>query len=172
MSELNGIYQAKTIQRVLTETKDGKGQVAIEFELTQEGFTGRRITYFGSFSSDKAFEITAKALRTTGWAGIDLSDLSGPLADVSLDIGQEEYEGVTRTKVKWVNPAGGINAKPMEESKRKDFAASMKGKLLAFDQSNPGIAAKAKVSGAAPARAGGRRDEPPPLTDADAPPGF
>jgi hypothetical protein len=99
-----GIYRARAVQAALCETKSGKEQLAIEFALYDvDGVEGEHVTYFGSFS-DAALPHTLKALRTCGWAGTDLADLSGvERNEVSLVLEDEEYEGRVRTKVKWVN---------------------------------------------------------------------
>ena len=133
----NGVYKAQTKDRQLTQTSKGLPQAAIEFELLEPGWPGKRMTYFGSFS-EAAFPHTAKALRASGWKGSDLSDMSGDMLEVSLVIENEEYEGKTRAKVKWVNAPGGINAKPLPPAEAKQFAQQMKARFLAFDQTKGG----------------------------------
>lgn len=160
----NGIYRARPLEAVLTYTAAGNEQVHISFELLDDGFEGKYLTYFGSFS-EKAQEHTFKALRNCGWTGVDLSDLSGLNADeVSLVVENEEYEGKVRAKVRWVNAPGGVTVKaPLPPDKAKAFAARMKGQLLAFDKTStaPKPAVKATNS---------RQPEPPPHDDTDRPP--
>lgn len=161
----NGTYRARAVGASLGETAAGNEQAGIEFELLD--FEGQRLVYYGSFT-EKATEHTIRALRTAGWTGVDLSDLSGvggpDAPEVSLVVENEEYEGKVRTKVKWVNAAGGATfKKALAPDKAKAFAAKMKGQLLAFDKS----------SGAKPAPRNNQsspQSQPPPHTDSDMPP--
>jgi hypothetical protein len=129
----NGTYAAKTVNRTLTETKNQIPQVAIKFELKEQGFEGKHLTYFGVFTGG-AFEHTAEALRASGWTGHDLTDLGGELLPVSLVVENEEFNGQNYVKVRWVNSPGGITAKPMDPNAAKSFAMQMKARFLAFDQ--------------------------------------
>ncbi|MDP3208982.1 MAG: hypothetical protein Q8M65_07520, partial [Rhodoglobus sp.] len=85
-----GTYRAKGIEAQLGFTNGGKEQVAISFQLLTPGFENERAAYYGTFS-EKALEITIKALRACGWKGVDLSDLSGIDAnEVNLVVEHEE----------------------------------------------------------------------------------
>lgn len=160
-----GTYKARAVQGVLGQAGNGTDQVGVEFELTDPEVAGQRIAWYGFFT-EKALETTLRALRTCGWQGQDLSDLSGIDAnEVSLVVEHEEYEGATRARVRWVNGAGGLAMKaPMQADQAKSFAARMRGAVAAFDQLNGAKRAQART-------ASERRPEPPPLTDRDAPPG-
>lgn len=137
-----GNHRARATQAALGTSSTGNDQVAVQFEILDwETGTpnGEKITWYGSFT-DKAFPITVRALRNMGWTGDDLSDLSTVSAnEVVLDVAQEEYDGKLQTKVKWVNAiednSGPVLKAPMSEDKAKAFAAKMKGKVLAFNQS-------------------------------------
>lgn len=156
----NGIYRARALGALLGETKGKNIQVGVEFEFLDHPV---RMTYFGSFS-DAAMPITLKALRTAGWQGDDLADLSSiggeNAPEVSLVVENEEYEGKWRSKIKWVNAAGGVAmASPLAAEKAAAFAARMRGAVLAHN----------KAVGTRPASAskptGDRRPEPPPNLD-------
>ena len=130
-----GTYRAQAIEAALGETDTGKEQVAVRFRfLDVEG----EITWYGYFT-DKTLETTFKALRSAGWKGqdlMDLSDLCAPAStpEVYLVIEHEEYEGKTRARVRWVNGAGGIALKKaLDPNKAKAFAARMKGQIAALD---------------------------------------
>lgn len=162
----NGTYRGKALGAVLGETSKGAEQVAIEFGFFDAENT--RYTYFGTFG-EKALEHTLKALRTAGWKGDDLSDLSsigGPDApEVDLVVENEEYEGKVRAKIKWVNPRGGLSLKaPLPADKAKAFAARMRAQVAAFDATN-GRGGASRVSNGS-----SRPPEPPPHTDSDQPP--
>lgn len=166
--------RARAIGAGLGKSGRGSEQVGILFLLLDDdGNQSGRMTYYGSFS-DKAFDITLKAMRTAGWTGTNLDDLSslgdGNTPEVSLVIENEEYNGVTRPKIKWVN-AGGLAMKDqLEPSEAQSFAAKMRGAVLAYDQKNPG--AKRTTNTARPTPSSRNSSpppsgppEPPPLTD-------
>lgn len=159
----NGTYRAKAVRAELGETNTGNVQVGIAFQLTAEEYSGQKLTWYGTFT-DKAMPITLKALRTAGWKGEDVSDLSsigGPDApEVDLVVENEEYQGQWRTKVKWVNAAGGPMMKTaLTGDKAKAFAAKMRGAVLAFDKA-------AGATKAAPSPRGGvLSPEPPPPSE-------
>lgn len=132
-----GTYQAKAKEAALGETSTGKEQVAIRFEL--EGL-GTSMTWYGYFT-EKTTESTFKALRTAGWHGQDLSDLSDlsrpdvPVVNLVVEHETDE-KGATRARVRWINSTGGIGIKSaLPADKAKAFAAKMRGALVAFDKS-------------------------------------
>jgi hypothetical protein len=154
----NGKYLALPIKATLGETKSGDPQIGIELELTEAPHQGQRRTYYGTFG-EKAFDITAKALRTCGWTG---SDPTEPISlnsdvEVQVEMAQETYKDpakgeVTKDKVKWINSVGG-GIKPMDANKSKTLAPQLKAKFLAFDQAN-GIKQSAASKASRPTAAG------------------
>jgi hypothetical protein len=132
-----GIYRARAIEAALGETDTGKEQVAVRFELLD--VEGQQITWYGYFT-DKTLETTFKALRTAGWRGQDLSDLSDlcgqDTPEVNLVVEHEtDQQGKVRARVRWVNGTGGLALKKaLDANKAKAFAARMKGKLVAYDR--------------------------------------
>lgn len=167
MEFADGNYLARGTQAALGETGTGKEQVAVIFKILAPGFEGKHITWFGYFT-DKTADRTIESLRICGWAGSDLSDLSGiDTNEVELVIANEEYEGKTISKVRWVNRAGGVGlAAPMSPEKAKAFAAKMKGAVLRYDQAN----GKPKPTAPRPAPSNRGSHEPPPPSDGDMPP--
>jgi hypothetical protein len=131
-----GKYRAQAIEAALGETDTGKEQVAVRFRLLD---ADQEITWYGYFT-DKTTESTFKALRTAGWKGQDLSDLTDLEAadapEVTLVIEHEaDQQGNMRAKVRWVNGTGGLALKKaLDPNKAKAFAARMKAQVLAFDQ--------------------------------------
>lgn len=163
----NGIYRARAVGALLTETRSGKEQVAVEFELLDEGFVGRRITWYGYFT-EKTTERTLRTLRTCGWLGMDLTDLAGIESnEVSLVIENQEYEGRTIPRVQWVNAVGGMGTRPpMPADKQRALAQRMKAALVALDRASgtPRTTGEKR----APMRAVGTMDprpEPPDIDD-------
>jgi hypothetical protein len=166
-----GTYRAQAIEAALGETDTGKEQIAVRFRLLD--VEGQETTWYGYFT-DKTLETTFKALRTAGWKGQDLSDLSDlcgqDTPEVNLVVEHETYENPqtgetkTRARVRWVNGTGGLALKKaLDPNKAKSFAARMKGKLAAFDL-GAGTPKPPQRNGAAH-HAASPDDEPSPFND-------
>lgn len=154
--------KARAVEAALGYTSQDNEQVAIDFVLLEGPNENAHITYYGSFS-EKAVEHTLKALRTCGWEGDDLSDLSGIDAnEVELVIAHEEdLEGQLRARIRWVNAPGsrGIAMKTrMDEGAAKAFAERMKGHVLAHKQRTNG-APTPEPQGRRAASGGGQRPQ-------------
>ena len=131
-----GRYRARAIEWQLGIAETGTEQVAVSFEITEEGpFSSHTITWFGFFT-EKTSERTIKSLLVCGWKGDDLTDLSGlDRNEVELVVEHEVHNNERRAKVKWVNRpgAGGFAMKtPMNDAQKKILAAKMKGLVLAL----------------------------------------
>lgn len=158
-----GKYRAKAREWDLGETGTGKEQIGISFDLLDH--PGETITYYGYFT-DAALPYTVQNLRTCGWKGADLTDLTGLDAnEVQLVIEEEDYEspetGEVRTslKVKFINSMGGLALKTvLDPNAKKAFAAKMRAKILGLDANG----AKAHASKPPLSRS---RNEPPPSDD-------
>ena len=160
-----GIYKAKTVSGMLGETSTGKEQVAISFLLED----GNTTAWYGYFS-DKALPITLQALRTCGLVGADISDLSSiEGTEVQLTIEADLWEGVTRSKVRWINPLSGpVLKSPMDATKAKRFASEMRAHLLDFDKQSGAPKSKAEKAVMSPFKR--VSFEPPAHDDSDSPP--
>ncbi|HVY62177.1 MAG TPA: DUF669 domain-containing protein [Planctomycetota bacterium] len=123
-----GKYRARAIEAQLGETKTGKEQVVVRFELLNDGFEGQTITWFGVFATDKMAKRILEGLRACGWRGTDIGDLSGVTdCDVEIEVEHNTWEGKTSARVKWVNRIGGGPAvTPLAPDKARAFAARMK----------------------------------------------
>lgn len=150
-----GDYRAKAVEGKLTETKGGKAQAAVRFALLD--FPGKAITWYGFLeASDAAFRIAMEGLRTAGWKGDDLADMSmlteATSPEVILVVGHEEYEGKTSAKVKFINSTGGMAMKgALQPEQARSFAERMKGRVLAFNQASAVPAQKPGAPAAKPA---------------------
>jgi len=131
-----GKYRARAVEAALGLTESGKEQVAVLFEVTEGGFAGYRLTWYGYFhgrdpqTALKNQKRTIESLRYCGWQGNDLDDLSGIDAnEVQIVVERDVYEGRVRSKVAWVNRLGAGLAlqKPLPPDQAKAFAARMKG---------------------------------------------
>lgn len=90
-------------------------QVAIGLENP----AGDYITDYRSLS-DRALPYTVEALRTCGWKGDDVSDLSSCVGNkVSALLKNDTYNGVTKLKVAKIKPcrAGGMRKADIGEAK-------------------------------------------------------
>ncbi len=127
--------RARAVGAAIGKAGTGTHQIAIEFEFLDE--TGG-ITYYGPLT-DAALEFTMKAIRSAGFLGDDLADLSsltGETPEVVLVIGPEEYNGKVTRKVKFINSAGGLALKDaLQGDDLAAFARKMKGKIVQYDRS-------------------------------------
>jgi len=136
-----GTYAAHALRAALGMTSTGKEQLAVEWELLDG--SGRHITSYHYFSSEKAIEISMDGLRTAGFRGADLSDLSSlfrsesnPTPECEIVVVHEEYNGRTSAKVRFINSMGGLAlSAPLDDAKAKAFASRMRGAIAAYDQS-------------------------------------
>ena len=134
-----GYYKARALDGGLGETKKGDPEIGICFELLDEGYEGQRITWHGFFmktvgkDGKTSMQRTIEQLRICGWQGDDLSELVG-ISDneVQLKIVHDTWEGVTKAAVAFINRPGGLAMKaPMSAQSAKEFAARMKGEVIA-----------------------------------------
>lgn len=132
-----GTHRAVVIEAVLGMTSTGKEQVAVSLERVEDGQpTGDRIAWYGTFT-DAAMPFTVKSLRTMGWKGDDLSDLSSVIGgEVDIVCAHEEYNGQSKLKVKFINAPGSGGALVKEQlapDAAKAFAKRMMGQIRAAD---------------------------------------
>jgi hypothetical protein len=133
-----GTYTARAVEHAFGRTSGGKDQVAVRFEITQDGpAKGRRLTWYGYFT-DKTKDRTFESLEAAGWSGEALADMSGlGSCECAIVVAHEEdQEGMLRERVRWVNRIGGLALK--EELSQADVLTldrSLKGDLLAWKSS-------------------------------------
>jgi len=144
----DGRYSAVVKDYGISETKAGDAQVFIAFDVTHsEGVSP--LTWFGSLKEGKAQEITLKGLLAAGFTGKDVTDLiDGPDGgaiplgtEVSVVIESEEYAGVTRQKIQWVNKpgGGGVQRADATSAKAKLLKLGLGGKLAQVKAQNPDL---------------------------------
>lgn len=157
-----GTYNARGVDAQLGMASTGSEQVAVELEITDEGFAGQRITWFGYFT-EQTQQRTFESLRLLGWEGDDLSDLRGiDRNPVRVVLENDTYDNKTRLKVRWINGPGGIALKtPLTGDQARAFAARMKAAAVASRLGGGG-------SGGGNGRSAGFREAPPP-DDSDIP---
>lgn len=105
-----GDYRAKPVDWGLSKTNTGKNQVYVDFALEN----GKYKKWYSMLdkSNPKGLDITLKALLAMGFYGTDVSILAEGRQGAALDknkevklvLENEEYNGKTSLKVRWVNP--------------------------------------------------------------------
>lgn len=132
-----GRYKGRAASWGLGHSEKGTPQIAIELQVTEGDLIGESITLYGAFT-DAAHPYTFKTMRTLGWEGDDLGDLTGiDKNEVSFVVAEEEYNGERKLKVKGVYPLGVALKNPMTPEQTRAFAAQMKGAAVASRGANP-----------------------------------
>jgi hypothetical protein len=166
-----GTYKARAIEGALgwTSGDPPKEQVAVEIVLLEgdEYSEGQHLTWYGFFT-EKTTETTLKSLRAMGWAGDDLSDLTGIDANefYAVLVHEEDQQGNLRARVRWINstPGGLALKEKMDEGSARAFAERMKGHVLAQKQRELGTPAPTAKSAAANGGGTGGSRKPAPAT--------
>jgi hypothetical protein len=123
---------AKAKSAVLTETKNNREYIAIDFETMDE--PKRVYRWMGFFGDDygkdnlSTTQRTFTQLRACGWKGNDVTDLSSVIGvPCDITIKSEEYNGVPQIKVSFINllGEGGFKTKPIDATKGKSLARSL-----------------------------------------------
>lgn len=128
-------------------TKNEGPQVAVLLEFLEGPYAGEAITWYGGFS-EKARQHTIRALRSLGWQGDDLSDLSTVTGSTPCTVQVEpDQQGVLRARIRYVG--GGSVALPnrMTDVQKRAFALSMKelAQSIPAEAPKPNGKAKPKV---------------------------
>lgn len=137
-------YRVTVKKWELGETKNENVFARVTVEITEEGeYKGSRL-HKDLFFTEKGWESSVKMLRSIGWTGADVSDLSEIIdkqttASVKQVI-QTDYNNNTRTnssgeplyrnEIAWLGNSG---PKPLEPNKQKAFAEAMKAKILLME---------------------------------------
>jgi hypothetical protein len=134
----DGKYLARAKSWSFGVAGTGTEQFAIEFEIADDGDeNGKRITWYGFFNTEENGRRAIKSMRACGWdeSGDPMEPTGLDKNEVELDIQEEEYNGKSTSKVRWVNALGaGINMKPLAA----DQKAKLTGKLRQWMQPTAG----------------------------------
>lgn len=135
-----GRYLAQVEEWKIDESKNKKTlQITVKFNVA-----GSHVYYWtGSLEgSDKAKEITAKALRAMGFTSNNPEDLLLDNAldtqkEVNVTLEYEMYEGKTYPKIKWVNEVSdGMQGMEFESASRRLKSIDLKAFLMAQPSGN------------------------------------
>lgn len=145
-------YRARAKEWDVGTSSTGKDQVAVVFEYADGDQKGRRITGY-LFLTDKTLDRTVEALKIM--SGIEVPDLADlkdlDKNEVELVVEEEEWEGETHDRIKFVNRVGGLNMKNrLDAAGKVSLAERLRGRVVAAAQ-------KVASSPSAPASAGGGR---------------
>jgi hypothetical protein len=167
-----GRYAARAVATELGLTKGGNDQIAVELELADGEHSGERIVWYGYFT-EKTAKRTVESLRICGWNGDDIAasplpGLGSREVEIVVEM-EDDLEGVPRARVRWINRAGGAGIAmktPMDDARKRQFAASMRGLANATPTLPPDAGAPVQVAPARPAtppaRPAARPDSEPP----------
>jgi len=139
-----GTWRCKGVTGALGYTSQDGEQVGIDIMLMpdqHEDVDGRHLTWYGQFS-EKAAQFTIKTLRTLGWVGDDLSDLTGIDTNEcdAVIAHEQDLQGEWRARIRFINPlgSGGVAMKSkMSSEQAKAFAERMRGQVLALGKAAP-----------------------------------
>lgn len=148
-------FLARAKRAVLSETKNKREYVAIDFETVD---TPKRVYQWAGYFGDdygkdnkSTTERTIEALRRCGWQGTDVNALDSVLGvDCDITIKTEEYNGQMQTKVAFINlpGEGGFKAKPLETARAKSFARGIAAQAANIKAAPRPAAPKAEGNGA------------------------
>lgn len=161
----------------------GTQQIAGVFMILSGDRKGQSYPWYGPMT-DAAWKRTLESVRACGWQGTDILN-PGPLdQEVEVSLEEEEYQGVTRIRIAFVNRPGGGGMQlknPLAGGDLQAFANKVRsvsttvphiiGKRVAMDETGvpildaPGAASPAKApppATAAPAASSGGWGSPAP----------
>jgi hypothetical protein len=117
-----GIFKARAVKDLVQygESANGHPQMALVMRAKMDDGSVQEQTTFLIFSSDAA-PYSFDRLRSLGWKGSDLTDLTGIDAnEVDVRVFSEEYQGKAQIKCEIIGGGRVTLAKPMDP---KSFAA-------------------------------------------------
>lgn len=142
---MKGTFKAIVKNHVLATSKD-KGTPSVKFLLlcTEDVLTGEKINqfqvYWDGYLTDKAADNTIETLtKCFDWGSDDLNVFNGTGTYIDTEVvvvcDEEQYNGKTMTKAKFMNPVGAVaNVAPLDSGVARSLAESMKGRILAHRQ--------------------------------------
>jgi hypothetical protein len=127
----NGTFKAACTEHAWAKSKGGKEQLCLSFRLDEGPNQGETILAYLYFT-EGALPHSLKSLRALGWAGNNLENLGALSAPVRIVLLDEEWEGKSHTKVKWINALGtGVSQiqSAMSADEVRLFAARLQGRI-------------------------------------------
>lgn len=138
------VYNMRCDEAVIGKTKDGNPQVGLLMIFTDGPYKGMGMTFYGHFT-DKTDAGTIRALRTLGWQGDDLRDLSsviGGEAPCTIQTKPAYGDRGPSSEIRFIGaPAVGIK-EVMPDNELDGFALRMKALAAKIPASKPQNQAK------------------------------
>jgi hypothetical protein len=143
-----GSFKGKVVDYGFRTTNAGNLNIAVLFEYEQSLGDRKRLTWWGYLNEGKAREITLKTLKLLGWKGQAIEGLNSGVSSGILDtdtefsivVDLEEYQGVTRPKIKWVNAGGGFQERlDLSEVKQKLGGMNLKADVIELFGHSPQV---------------------------------
>lgn len=163
MQITEGKYAARVVNAVLTETSGDDKQPVIEVtvELTGNGLDAPvelSKSYYLSERPDEyndnkpEWAVSLERLRKLGFAGDDITQLESVIGFVGVAGVKNKVskKGAAYSVVSWIDRENAQQAKPMESTKAKSFAAQMKAKMQAAGLSSGASAPRPQARAAQP----------------------
>lgn len=114
-------------------------QLALLMEFVDGPYKGLSITWYGFFT-EKTKASTIRALRTVGWTGDDLTDLSTARGRAPCTVQVEaDLQGVLQARIRFIGGGAIAMKNIMNTDQKAAFAASMKAfaSTIAADEPKP-----------------------------------
>lgn len=109
---------------VVPDKKDRTPQPFIQFKTE----TDETITWYGSLKNEKATDYAVKAAVTCGFLGSDWDQFNklmmAPGQKVQIEVEENDYEGKTYPRVKWINALRSFETMSADEIKTKVSSAA------------------------------------------------
>ena len=109
-----GNFDAVILDHGYNQAKTGTTQFWVKFETEVDQIIG----YFPL--TDKAADGTLRKIQAMGYVGTNLSELADGSAlrghNCVITVGSDEWQGVRRSKVEWVNPEGWVPGVQRDET--------------------------------------------------------
>jgi hypothetical protein len=101
-------------------TSNGNDQIVVDLDLFD---IGEKVSTFLVFS-DAAAPYSMERLRALGWAGTDLTNLTGiDKSEVQVEVKYEMYQGEEKMKVQILTGGGVVLKNKLDDKGKKAFAA-------------------------------------------------
>ena len=124
-----GTYTAIPYTCALGKAKTGTAYVSIGFNI-KDGVGGS--IWWNGYFHENSIDRTLDALQCCGWTGDDISDFSEWESANSSGLGETEVsivvenevgqDGISRPKLKWINPIDGIRVSTKQELSSSEIA--------------------------------------------------
>lgn len=124
-----GNYTLRPLRCVVTATKAGDPQLAVELVHVEGEHESKEDVVYLSLKSDDHAERSANTLRTCGWTGEDIFDVAFPENARVTGVYQDDQDqnGNPVVRLRWINPVSreykGLPAERHDEIKQRMAAA-------------------------------------------------